>query len=123
MKRKSQAAGNAAQSLRDLALQLPEAEEGIACAGTPLEKRTIKVRGKAFLFLGSNDLMLKLRDLLPEATEASVKASGQIKVGVHGWVTMTNLDLVPLDQLARWLNESYRLLAPKQLAALLSEHK
>jgi hypothetical protein len=47
------------QSLRQIALRLPGTEEGVACAGTSLEKRTIKVRGKAFLFLGAGDAMLK----------------------------------------------------------------
>ena len=56
------------QALRSLALRYPGAQEGIACNGNSLEKRTIKAGGKAFLFLGPRDAMLKLRDSLPEAT-------------------------------------------------------
>jgi hypothetical protein len=55
--------------LRSLALSCPKTKEGIACAGTALEKRTIKVRGKAFLFLGGKDATLKLADSLPQATQ------------------------------------------------------
>ena len=115
MKRNSRSIDKPAQTLRSLALQFPAAEEGIACAGTASEKRTIKVRGKAFLFLGANDLMLKVRDSLPEATDAASRAAGEVVVGIRGWITVKNLDLIPLAQLVRWLHESYRLFAPKKL--------
>ena len=49
------------ETLRRVALRYPEAEEGVACEGTAAEKRTIKARGKAFLFLGATGAMLKLR--------------------------------------------------------------
>ncbi len=41
------------EALRKLALALPEVEEGVSCAGTALERRTVKVRDKAFVFLGA----------------------------------------------------------------------
>jgi hypothetical protein len=104
------------------ALKLPEAEEGIACAGTSLEKRTIKARGKAFLFLGQCDAMLKLGDSLGEATALASKQPDRCKVGAHGWVTVAlSPDLLPLEILQRWIEESYRLLAPKQLVERLGE--
>jgi hypothetical protein len=108
-------------TLRELALKYPETEEGIACAGTALEKRTIKVRNKAFLFLGKADVMLKLRDSLTEAAKLAAKAPDVYKAGANGWVTV-KLDAgasPSLDVLARWIDESYRLLAPKQLTAVL----
>ena len=37
---------NLPQRLRAFALSLPDAEEGVACEGTTLEKRTIKVGKK-----------------------------------------------------------------------------
>ena len=105
------------QALRNLALKYPGTEEGVACEGTSLEKRTIKAGGKAFLFLGPRDAMLKLRDSLPEATRLASKEPGRYKVGGSGWVTVTLAEPVPLDVLKRWIDESYRLLAPAKLAA------
>ena len=35
-------------TLRQRALCLPDVSEGVACEGTALEKRTLKVHGKAF---------------------------------------------------------------------------
>jgi hypothetical protein len=106
--------------LRSLALSYPDTAEGVACAGTALEKRTIKVRNKAFLFLGAKDAMLKLGDSLPQATQLARQQPQQCKVGAHGWVTVALGDeTVPIDVLRRWIEESYRLLAPKQLVAAL----
>ena len=107
-------------ALRDFALRYPEAEEGIACAGTAAEKRTVKARNKAFLFLGLTEAMLKLDDSLPEATALAAKHPTGCKVGAHGWVTVKlGDDAVPLEVLEKWIDESYRLLAPKQLVGLL----
>lgn len=101
-------------SLREYALHLRECEEGIACEGTPLEKRTIKVRNKAFLFLGPRDTMLKLRESLPEAEALAAAEPDRYRVGVHGWVTVVN-STTPHEQLERWVYESWRLMAPKGL--------
>ena len=111
------------KTLRDLALRYPEAEEGIACAGTAIEKRTIKVRNITFLFLGKADAMLKLTDSLPEAAKLAAKEPATYKAGANGWVTVKfDADRSPpLDVLAAWIDESYRLLAPKQLVELLPE--
>jgi len=48
------------KALRKLALGYPGTEEGVACEGTALEKRTVKARGKAFVFLGVSEVLLKL---------------------------------------------------------------
>jgi hypothetical protein len=111
------------QNLRNIALSYPEAQEGIACAGTALESRTVKVRNKAFLFLGTNDVMVKLGESLAEATKLASKTLGWYKAGANGWVKVTfgDGDSPPPGLLERWIDESYRLLAPKQLVALLPE--
>jgi hypothetical protein len=113
------------QSLRTVALSYPEAQQGIACAGTAAEKRTIKARDKAFLFLGKAEVMLKLCESLAEAVEWATKAPSICRVGATGWVTLTvgNVDVLPLDLLYRWIDESYRLLAPKKLVALLGSRR
>lgn len=107
------------QMLRTQALQFPDVEEGIACAGTALEKRTIKVRQKAFVFIGTKDVMLKLDQSLAEATRVAAANPGSVKVGGHGWTTVTFADgeSVPMDLVSKWLQESYRLFAPKGTSA------
>ena len=96
-------------ALQEIALRLPQAEVGVACAGTAQEKRTVKARGKAFLFLGPADAMLKLGPSLPEASERAAREPGRYKVGAHGWVTVTTDGEAPLDLLERWIEESYRV--------------
>lgn len=106
--------------LRALALRLPEVTDGVACEGTAVEKRTLKVRGKAFLFLGPADVMLKLGASLSEAV-ALAEAGLACKPGAHGWVTVRLAEESPeLDVLERWVEESYKMLAPRSLSAKIS---
>jgi hypothetical protein len=101
------------KTLRATALRLPDTEEGVACEGTALEKRTIKVRRKAFLFLGAADAMLKLGDSKVEAAKLAAKEPDRYKVGATGWVTVKFGDEPPpAGLLKRWIDESYRLAAP-----------
>lgn len=120
MTRQSQNKSNFAQALRKLALQYPEAEEGIACKGTALETANFKARNKAFLFLGARDLMVKLGESLAEAAKLAAKEPDCYRVGANGWVKVTWQNLAPPPGLLeKWLDESYRLLAPKSLVAML----
>ena len=102
-------AGRASAALRKVALEYPLTEEGVACEGTALEKRTVKVKGKAFLFLGPADAMLKL-----DRSRAEAKRLG-LAVGSSGWVKAP-FDAAPVDVLKRWVGESYGLMAPKKVA-------
>jgi predicted DNA-binding protein (MmcQ/YjbR family) len=104
------------QVLRELALRYPEAQEGISCAGTPLEKRTVTARNKAFLFLGKADAMVKLRDSLADVARLAAKEPGRYKAGAHGWVTVMFSDgaAPPLDLLEKWIDESYRAVVAKK---------
>jgi hypothetical protein len=121
MARKAHTYRDPLDALRTIALRYPEAEEGIACAGTAAERRTIKARNKAFVFLGRADIMVKLRGSLPEASALAAQDGNRCKAGANGWVKLTwSADAhAPVELLARWIDESYRLLAPKQLVALL----
>jgi hypothetical protein len=107
--------------LRTLALAYPEVGEGVACEGTALEKSTFKARNKAFLFLGTADMMVKLGDSLAEAVGLASEEPDRYKVGAHGWVTVSfdDRELPPIDLLERWIDESYRLIAARQLVAML----
>jgi hypothetical protein len=117
-----QAHSQALQALRKLALRYPETEEAIACKGTALECSAFKARKKTFLFLSHAELKLKLQQSLPEAEELAEKAPERYKAGSGGWVTVMFRDATPpLDLLERWLDESYRLVAPKQLVAALPQ--
>ena len=110
------------KALTKLALALPEVEEGIACQGTAVECATFKARGKAFLFLARTNLRLKLGESLAEATTLAVKEPARYVVGAHGWIKVTfGDDPLSMDVLIRWIDESYRLVAPKQLVATLPE--
>jgi hypothetical protein len=111
------------QALQKIALRFPQAQEGIACAGTAAECRSVTAGNKAFLFLGKTEVRLKLRASLLEASKLASKAPDRYEVGVHGWIKLTFADdeSPPLDVLERWIDESYRLLAPKKLAVLLQD--
>jgi predicted DNA-binding protein (MmcQ/YjbR family) len=99
-------------ALRTFALSLPETDEGIACEGTSLEKRTIKVRKKAFVFLGKTDVMFKLSRSLSDATAIAKESPDFVKAGATGWVTI-KLEGSPVSRpsLEGWIKESYQLFA------------
>ena len=112
-----------AAELRAFALSLPEATED-----HPWGETVAKVRKKVFVFLG--------RDMRPDGSYGfSVKLprSGGLVLGLafanptgyglgaHGWVsvTLTPGEMPPTGVLFEWIEESYRAVAPKKLAALL----
>jgi hypothetical protein len=97
-----------AKALRSFASKLPDVEEGIACEGTALEKVTYKVRKKAFLFLGTKDLMLKLSDSRREAEKLAAKEPAHFKIGSSGWVSVQLEGDPPLATLQKWIVESHR---------------
>jgi len=86
-----------------------DVEAGIACAGTAVESRTAKVRGRAFLFLRPQDARFKLA---ASAAEAAQPGSG-CKVGAGGWchAKLGVADSPPLSVMERWIAESYALMA------------
>ena len=101
-------------ALRTFALRLAETEEGIACKGTLLESRTIKTRGKAFLFLRPTEARLKLGASLKEAAARAAKSPDRCVVGTGGWVKLKLDDASdPLDVYRRWIAESHALFGKK----------
>jgi predicted DNA-binding protein (MmcQ/YjbR family) len=106
--------------LRKHALSYPEAYEDF-----PWGERVVKVRGKVFLFMGRLDGGLGLSVKLPGSASfalglpfASPTAYG---LGKSGWVTarFRAREKPPFELLARWIDESYRAVAPKRLVAAL----
>jgi predicted DNA-binding protein (MmcQ/YjbR family) len=104
--------------LRDFALGFPEAHED-----HPWGHIAVKVRGKAFVFLGGErgakelSLSVKLpqsRDMAADLPFAEPTGYG---LGKSGWVTarFEKVSDVPVDLLEAWIDESYRAIAPKKL--------
>jgi predicted DNA-binding protein (MmcQ/YjbR family) len=112
--------GNAFDRLKAAALAYPEAWED-----HPWGETVIKVRGKIFLFLFESEEGLKISLKLPHSREFALeypftKPTGY-GLGKAGWVTSSfaHKEKPPLDVLEAWLDESYRAVAPKKLAAAL----
>lgn len=108
----------ACETVRQFALTLPEAWEDY-----PWEHRAMKVRKKVFVFLpseaaldGGFNLSLKLKAGHEDALEEDFTAPTGYGMGRHGWVTASFKpdDHVDVAQLVGWVEESYRLIAPKK---------
>jgi hypothetical protein len=91
------------------AVRHPGVEEGDACAGTALARRTVRVRNKAFVFLGGRELRLKLGDSLAEAERLAQHEPRRYQVGAHGWVKVDLTEAVAIERLKRWIDESHGL--------------
>jgi hypothetical protein len=105
-----------ARALRDLATSYPDVRETTVC-----DRTSFRARNKAFMFMGSSsdtlDVMLKLRESLPDAARLAKDDPAHCRVGGHGWVTLTIEGRTPPPQLVRkWMDESYRLNVPRPRA-------
>ncbi|HVG58653.1 MAG TPA: MmcQ/YjbR family DNA-binding protein [Hyalangium sp.] len=105
-------------ALRDLALTYPGAHEDF-----PWGHRALKVKGKAFLFMGSEDGGLGLSVKLPHSNSAALMMPFATPTGYglgkSGWVSASfpKGQQPPMEMLRQWVDESYRAVAPKKLAA------
>lgn len=117
---KKKAESKSMADVRKIAMQLPETQEGTSC-----NKSAFKAGKKSFLFLGGDDdsynLMVKLDESLPEAAKLAAKQPDNYKAGLHGWTSLVFSHGAgpPKGVLERWIEESYRLLAPKKLVTFL----
>jgi predicted DNA-binding protein (MmcQ/YjbR family) len=111
----------AVQALRRVALGYPEAVEDF-----PWGDRTIKVRGKIFLFLGENKETLNLTVKLPDSADAALglpfTSPTRYRLGRSGWVSarFPKNSEIPLDMFRDWIDESYRAVAPSVLVRKLT---
>lgn len=107
-------------ALRSRALAFPEVVEGDSCV-----KRSFKVRKKGFLYLGEKaseyNVMVKLGPSLEEARALADERPATWSVGKGGWAILKfdPAERPPEGLLERWMEESYRLQAPKTLVAAL----
>lgn len=111
------------RQLRALAIAYPGTTEGASCVN-----RAFKAGGKKnFLFVGEKGdrcrLMLKLAGSVDEARALAQSGPGEVSVGDNGWVTalFEPADHPDLEVLARWVDESFRLLAPKKVLAEIDD--
>ncbi|MFL6261188.1 MAG: MmcQ/YjbR family DNA-binding protein [Thermoanaerobaculia bacterium] len=111
----------AEERLRELALAFPEVYEEL-----PWGHRAMKVRKKAFAFIAVDEEGLSLSLKLPAsgvmALALPFTSPTGYGLGKSGWVTCRFApgDEIPFELLAEWLDESYRAIAPKKLAARLA---
>lgn len=108
-----------ADALVKHALSYPETRED-----HPWGETAIKVREKAFLFLGKHEKVsfsVKLPSSRDFALDFPFAEPTHYGLGKHGWVTvtLTKGDELPLDVLKRWVDESFRAVAPKSLLKTL----
>lgn len=91
----------------------------------PWGERVIKVKGKVFVFLGRGDGGLGLSVKLPQSRLMAVglpfASPTAYGLGKSGWVTVQfgPREKPPMDLMRAWIDESYRAVAPKKLAATL----
>ena len=108
------------QRLRAHGLALPEAVEE-----HPWGHSALKVRGKTFVFLNLEGDRLSLSTKLPASRDFALMLDFTEPTGYglgrSGWITSAfgPGDEIDLDLIERWIEESYRSIAPKKLAALL----
>jgi predicted DNA-binding protein (MmcQ/YjbR family) len=104
--------------LRGFALSYPSAYEDF-----PWGERVIKVAKKIFLFLGVASDGLHISVKLPQSAGLALSlpfaSPTGYNLGRSGWVTARfgAREKPPLGVLRQWIDESYRAVAPKRLAA------
>jgi predicted DNA-binding protein (MmcQ/YjbR family) len=110
----------AEDALRDVMLSYPEATEDF-----PWDHRAGKVKGKMFLILALEADGLHVTTKLPQSNEAALMlpfcTPTGYGMGKSGWVTSLFKpgEDVPVELLTKWIDESYRAVAPKKLVERL----
>ena len=110
-----------ADRVRQFVADLPEAWED-----HPWGDTVYKVGKKVFVFLGISDpgselhCTVKLRDSHEEAMAFEWVVPAAYGLARGGWVSCTVPDDAPIEMITGWIEESYRLVAPKKLVAQLS---
>jgi predicted DNA-binding protein (MmcQ/YjbR family) len=107
--------------LRAFALSLPDASEDF-----PWGERVVKANGKIFVFLGHDEqtgpplMMVKLAESHGHALALEGAGPTGYGLGRAGWVNVPlHAEGVTLELLCDWIEESYRIVAPKRLVAEL----
>jgi predicted DNA-binding protein (MmcQ/YjbR family) len=102
--------------LRTTALAYPEATED-----HPWGETAIKVKGKVFIFLHTQNDEVGFSVKLPLSKDLALTFPGAeptgYGLGKSGWVSVRIKpgDDIPIEHFEAWLDESYRTVAPKKL--------
>jgi len=106
------------EKVRAFALSLPEASEE-----HPWGEDVAKVSGKIFVFLGptaSGRITIKLEESHAHALSIDGAEPTRHGLGKSGWVTVPlRAPGVSIALLRDWVEESYRIVAPRRLVAAL----
>ena len=110
--------------MRAFALSLPEAYED-----HPWGESVAKVRGKVFAFFGHDDdeehepgMSVKLMDSNAQALMVPGAEPTGYGLGRSGWVNVPFTKASPpLPVLTDWVEESYRIVAPKRISSRLDD--
>jgi predicted DNA-binding protein (MmcQ/YjbR family) len=109
--------------LREFALSLPDASEDF-----PWGESVAKVNGKVFVFMGPDTssgrrlITVKLDESHGHALSIEGAKPTGYGLGRAGWVTVPlRAEGVTLELLRDWIEESYRIIAPKRLVAVLDD--
>ena len=95
----------------------------------PWDEDVAKVKNKVFVFFGPPGasepaMTVKLRESGEQALTVPGAAPTAYGLGRSGWVTVPFRDTTPpLDVLKDWVEESYRLVAPKTMVAELDARR
>ena len=104
--------------VREYALSLPDAVDA-----HPWGEDVAKVRNKIFVFLGpagSRRMTVKLDESHAHALSIEGAEPTGYGLGASGWVTVPlKAEGVNVELLRDWVEESYRIVAPKKLVAEL----
>jgi predicted DNA-binding protein (MmcQ/YjbR family) len=110
--------------LRAFALSLPG-----ACEEFPWEERVAKVDKKVFVFFGHDDetepslITVKLVESHGHAVAIEGAAPSGYGLARAGWVNVpVQAEGVTPKLICDWIEESYRIVAPKRLVAELDRH-
>jgi predicted DNA-binding protein (MmcQ/YjbR family) len=98
--------------LRAICLRLPEAAEQ-----TTWDEPTMRVRGKIFAFAHDDSVTVKADPGERAALLADERFFVPAYVGHKGWVGLRLGEDVDWDEVAELVATSYRMIAPKRLAA------
>jgi predicted DNA-binding protein (MmcQ/YjbR family) len=118
-------AGAKREQVRSFALEMPDSYEDF-----PWGESVVKVNKKVFVFLGGDQsdpppgMSVKLRDSHDEALDSPGASPTGYGLGRAGWVSVRfGAGSPPIGVLRDWVEESYRIVAPKRVAARLDDER
>jgi predicted DNA-binding protein (MmcQ/YjbR family) len=109
-----------ASKLRDKAMSYPEVTETF-----PWGEHAFKVKGKTFVFMRDDEEGTSFSVKLSTSRAVALKLPGSqpthYGMGAKGWVTILPTSRSSMKQLAGFIDESFRAVAPKRVLAALDE--